>query len=127
VRDLLTELAGMSLTPFERALVAHLVADWLLQNNWMAQHKYQLRHPAAWVHGAIHALCLTWALGWQGGVVLSLVHMLIDTRIPVGWWMRNFKDSAHLPESREIAVWADQVLHIATIALWIQVLWLIAR
>jgi len=25
----------MTLTPFERALVAHLVADWLLQSDWM--------------------------------------------------------------------------------------------
>jgi hypothetical protein len=109
----------MSLTPFERAFVAHLVADWLLQNNWMAQHKYKLLHPASWVHGAIHALGLWWALDWRAGVALGLIHMLIDTRIPLEWWMRAFKDSAHLPEARNIAVWADQVLHIATIALWI--------
>ena len=115
----MTEFDGMSLTPFERAFVAHLVADWLFQNNWMAQHKHKLPHPAAWVHGAIHGLCLWWALDWRAGVVLGLVHMLIDTRIPLGWWMRTFKDSAEVPEARSIAVWADQVLHIATIAIWI--------
>lgn len=26
-------------TPFERALAAHLVGDWPLQNDWMAHHK----------------------------------------------------------------------------------------
>ena len=67
----------MSLTPFERALVAHLVADWLLQNDWMAHHKCKLSHPAAWVHGGIHALALGWALGWValallGGLLLWL-------------------------------------------------------
>ena len=37
---------------------AHLVADWFLQNAWQAEHKVDLRHPAAWVHGACHLLCL---------------------------------------------------------------------
>ena len=36
------------LTLFERALAAHLVADWLLQNDWMALNKSNLRHPAGW-------------------------------------------------------------------------------
>jgi hypothetical protein len=111
----------MTLTPFERALVAHLVADWLLQNNWMAQHKSSLFHPAAWAHGAVHAICLTLALGWHAGLALGLVHVLIDTRVPLNWWMRAFKDSAHLPEAQQIAVWADQVIHIASLALWIAV------
>ena len=35
----------MSLTPFERALVAHLVADWLLQNDWMAHHTVSASCP----------------------------------------------------------------------------------
>jgi|SRR2546428_11788488 hypothetical protein len=107
------------LTPFERALVAHLVADWLLQNNWMARNKHSLRHPAAWVHASIHAICLGIALNWQAGVVLGLVHILVDTGIPLKWWIRNFKDSADVPEALHIAIWADQVIHIGTIAIWI--------
>jgi hypothetical protein len=109
----------MSLTPFERALVAHLVADWLLQNDWMAHHKCKLSHPAAWVHGGIHALALWWALDWRAGLALGLVHTLIDTRIPLAWWIRSFKHSEHAPEAPSIAMWTDQALHIALIALWI--------
>ncbi len=109
----------MILTPFERALVAHLVADWILQNDWMALNKTRLRHPAAWVHAGIHALCLGLALGWLGGLVLAFVHMLIDTRAPVDWWIRVFKKSGKAPEARSIAIWLDQTLHIACIALWV--------
>jgi hypothetical protein len=109
----------MGLTLFERALVAHLVADWLLQNDWMAHHKCKLSHPAAWVHGGIHAVALGWALGWRAGLALGLVHMLIDTRIPLEWWIRSFKHSAEAPEASNIAMWTDQALHIALIALWI--------
>jgi hypothetical protein len=107
------------MTPFERALVAHLVADWLLQNDWMAHHKGKLSHPGSWLHGAIHALALAWALDWRAGLVLGAVHMAIDTRVPLAWWIRSFKHSESAPDAPSIAMWADQTLHIAAIALWI--------
>jgi hypothetical protein len=107
------------LTPFERGLVAHLVADWIFQNDWMARNKKSLRHPAAWVHAAIHAGALWWALGWQGGLVLGLLHMLIDTRRPMEWWIRLFKRNSDSPDSASIAIWLDQVMHIGLIALWV--------
>jgi hypothetical protein len=109
----------MILTPFESGLVAHLLADWVLQNDWMARNKMSLGHPAAWTHAAIHGLCLGLALGWQAGLVLGVVHLLIDTRIPVAWWMRNFKKCDQAPEAGSIAIWLDQTLHIICIALWV--------
>lgn len=107
------------MTPFERGLVAHLVADWVLQNNWMARNKTSLLHPAAWTHAAIQGLCLTLALGWQAGLVLGFVHLLIDTRAPVAWWMRCYKKCGQAPEASSIAIWLDQTLHIACIAAWV--------
>jgi hypothetical protein len=109
----------MFLTPFERGLVAHLVADWLLQNDWMALNKTRLRHPAGWVHAGIHALCLGLALGPLAGAVLGLVHLVIDTRAPLDWWIRVFKKSDKAPEARLIAILTDQVIHLATIAAWV--------
>ena len=77
------------LTPFERGLVANLIADWVLQNDWMATDKISLKHPAAWVHAAIHAVLLTLALDWRAGLVLATVHILVDTRVPAGWWTKT--------------------------------------
>jgi hypothetical protein len=107
------------LTPFERGVMAHLVADWLLQNEWMARNKANPRHPAGWVHAGIHALCLGVALGWRAGLVLGFVHWLIDTRRPVEWWIRVYKKSSGVPEAAQIAVWTDQVVHLATVAIWV--------
>lgn len=109
----------MSLTPFERGLVAHLVADWLLQNDWMALNKTQLGHPAAWVHSGIHGVGLGLALGWEAGAVLGLAHLLIDTRRPLDWWIRVFKKSDGAPQADQIRIWTDQVMHVAAIAAWV--------
>ena len=107
------------LTPFESGLVAHLVADWLLQNAWMALNMANLRHPAGWVHASIHGLLLGWALGWPGGVVLGVFHLLLATGRPLDWWIRVFKKCDNAPQAALIRLWPDQVLHIAAIAAWV--------
>jgi len=109
----------MVLSPFERGLVAHLVADWLLQNDWMALNKTNLRHPAGWVHASIHGLLLGWALGWAGGAVLGILHLVLDTGRPLNWWIRVFKKCDTAPQAALIRLWTDQVMHIAAIAAWV--------
>ena len=108
------------LTPFERGFIAHLVADWLLQNSWMAVNKRDLRHSAGWIHASIHGLLLGLALGWAGGAVLGVLHLLIDTGYPVDWWVRVFKKSDASPQAALIRIWTDQVIHIAAIAAWVE-------
>lgn len=107
------------LTPFERGLIAHLVADWLLQNDWMALNKTNLRHPAGWVHALIHMVLLGLALGWAGGIALGLLHLVIDTGLPLTWWIRVFKKCDKAPHAALIRLWTDQVIHIAAIAAWV--------
>ncbi len=107
------------MTPFEKGLLAHLLADWILQNDWMARNKVSLRHPAAWTHAGIQALCLGVALGWQAGLALGMVHLLVDTRVPVSWWIRHFKKCAQASEATTIAIALDQTLHIVCIAVWV--------
>lgn len=107
------------MTPFERGLIAHLVADWIFQNDWMARNKRSLQHPAAWTHAAIQGLCLGIALGWQAGLVLGFVHLLVDTRVPLAWWIRVFKKSRQAPEANVIALWLDQTIHIVCIGIWV--------
>ena len=110
----------MMLTPFERGLIANLIADWVLQNDWMARNKVSLRHPAAWVHGGIHALLLGIALGWQAGLVLALIHMLVDTRKLATWWRTVFRQTSEGQTGLMVKVVLDQVLHIVAIAAWVE-------
>ena len=97
-------------------MIAHLVADWLLQNEWMVQHKQSLRHPAAWVHGGIHTLALWFVLPWWLALLLGFTHMLIDTRKPMLWWKRLVGKTATGPQTLMVEMWVDQVLHITVLA-----------
>lgn len=109
----------MTLTPFEAALMLHLLADWLLQNEWMAINKVRITHPAAWVHGSIHGVLLGLVLGWVGGLVLALLHIFVDSRIPIRWWVKHFKKCERSPDLPIILIGCDQVLHVGCIAAWI--------
>src|ERR1044071_6077081 len=108
----------MRLTPFEAALLLHLVGDWLLQNEWMAVKKVRLSHPAAWLHGGIHGILLGTVFGWLGGLVLAIVHMLVDTRVPVQWWIKVFKKCEKASDLPILLIGCDQALHICCIGAW---------
>lgn len=97
-------------------LVVHLVADWMLQSDWMATNKARRRprkplpeplglsevpraeyawydrHPAAYVHAGIHGVLLALVFGWVA-LPLALVHLVIDTRTPVVWWSRLIRQT----------------------------------
>ena len=119
----------MTLTAFEAALMVHLIGDWLLQNEWIAVNKVRWNHPAAWIHGAIHGVLLGLVFGWVGGVaqgviggiVQAVLHMFIDTRIPIRWWIRIFKKCDRSPDLPILLIGCDQVLHLCCIAGWIVV------
>lgn len=120
-------------------LVAHLVADWPLQNDWMAKHKANLKHPAGYVHAYIHGFFLVFVFGWAA-IPLAVVHLLIDTRVPVVWWSKlvrqtqpsndfamsdtiSFESRTYAPPipvysiGHEVRFWTDQVFHIICIAI----------
>ena len=125
-------------------LVAHLVADWPLQNDWMAQNKANLRRPAGYVHATVHGVFLALVFGWVA-LPLAVAHLLIDTRKPVVWLSRlvgqtqpqgrrvipaghPFSFGAPIYDEKwpmlplydvgtEVRFWTDQVWHIACIAI----------
>jgi hypothetical protein len=98
-------------------LVIHLVADWLLQNEWMAVHKVDLRHPAAWVHSGIHTLGLGLVFTWPAALLIGCTHLLIDTRLPLLWWLRIIKQMPTKSEHLIVEIWVDQVMQITVLAL----------
>jgi len=100
-----------------RGLVAHLVCDWLLQNEWQANNKASLLHPASYVHAGIHLAGLQLVFPWRIALPVAISHLLIDTRRPLQWWawlIRQTDDPAN-PVTLHINFWRDQVLHILII------------
>jgi hypothetical protein len=99
------------------AIIAHFIADWLFQTEWMAINKMHLRKPAAWVHGSINAFFLLFVLHWYLALLVGLLHVLIDTRKPVEWWMhvvKGMKPGTHMYTI--VYIWVDQVFHIVVLA-----------
>lgn len=121
-------------------LVLHLIADWPLQNDWMAKNKSKLGY-AMIVHSGIHGVWLALVFGFWPAVCLAITHAIIDTRKPVVWWSKFVGQTQ--PEGRsvythanedntggprehsrllydvglEVRFWTDQVFHIVCIAI----------
>ncbi len=96
--------------------VVHVVVDWLLQNDWIAENKADLRHPAGYVHAASHGLALLLVFPPLAALALAVVHLLIDTRKPLQWWAQLMGQREDGPHGAELVIWRDQALHIGTIA-----------
>lgn len=117
-------------------LVLHLIADWLLQNDWMSKNKVKVLHPAGYIHAAIHAFAMSFVFGWVA-FPLAVAHLLIDFRKPVQWWsklirqtqpknqvyyrrMNNWQETEEIPLydiGLEVRIWTDQVFHILCVAI----------
>jgi hypothetical protein len=100
------------------AVVIHLVVDWLLQNEWMACNKSNLKHPAAYVHSGLHALGLLLVFPWYLALGVGATHLLIDTRRPVTWWIDKVKQMPRTtPIYKNVEIWMDQIFHLLMLVL----------
>jgi hypothetical protein len=122
----------------------HFVADWFLQNEWMAVNKANRRvsdlspagqvqrwldekliiqshwwdrHPAAYVHAGIHGLIQLLIFPWWAALLIGVTHFFIDLRTPLTKWKEAFKQTIEGPYSIHVAIWQDQVAHLAVVAL----------
>jgi hypothetical protein len=103
---------------FVCGLVWHWFADWILQNDWMAKYKVSLLHPASWVHSGIHLLGLLFIFpAWWMAVLIAITHILIDTRVPLVWWRKFYRQTTEGPVAIDVAIWGDQVCHYTVLAL----------
>lgn len=103
------------------ALVGHLVGDYLLQNDYLAQGKKQ-SHLTCIAHCIIWTLCVTLFAGWWVWwipPVLFATHFIQDRWGLVGWYMRVMGQSKFA--SPPMAPWSmivvDNTLHI--LCLWV--------
>lgn len=96
--------------------VAHLVADFVLQNEWQALNKGSLKHPAAWVHSTIQGLCALFVFPWPAALALGLVHLAVDTRKPLDWWRRLVKQTRTGPIMLPFGLIQDQSVHVICLA-----------
>jgi hypothetical protein len=98
------------------AFMIHLVVDWLLQTDWMARNKTNLRHPAAYVHSGLHTLGLLLVFPWFLALGVGITHLLIDTRKPVTWWIETIKQMPRsTPIFTHVEIWLDQIFHLLMI------------
>ncbi len=107
---------------FLRLLLAHLVADWFLQNEWQAVNKISLQHPAAYVHSGIHFLCTLLASDLTIALIVFVTHILIDTRKPLQYWRKWLKQTQEGPVMLTFGMWQDQAAHLIillSITLWV--------
>lgn len=103
-------------------IIIHLVCDWLLQNEWMAKGKVKFGSKPSLVHGIIHSAFSTMIFTFPANTIIMIAHMFIDTRIPLQWWRRVFRQTTEGDMAIHVAIWEDQVLHIVVIviAAWLQ-------
>jgi hypothetical protein len=114
------------MTAFDWLVVAHLLGDFVLQSDKMAQKEQLVSalglHLLAYglVQGVVLAFLApdlaVWAacIGW-----LLVTHAVVDSRHPVRLWMRAIGIA---PDRRWLRIVLDQVFHLLTlvpVAVWL--------
>ena len=109
------------MTVFVWLVIGHLVGDWVLQNDWMAQGKKTgLVNRGGLTHFAIYAttiLATLWLSGWRDrpaiiflpiGLGVFATHWLIDAGRLAECWMLFY----HQSPTEVVRLMVDQTLHI---------------
>jgi hypothetical protein len=119
------------MTLFSWLLIGHLVADWMLQNDWMARNKQRRwLSPAIMAHCAIYTLILVLSL-WLAhppnvttpqyvvfALLIFLSHWLIDAGHLAAGWMRLLRQTPlHF-----VQLMVDQTLHLLVLVALVELL-----
>ncbi|MFC1707111.1 DUF3307 domain-containing protein [Planctomycetota bacterium] len=94
--------------------VAHLVGDFILQNDWMAMNKKR-RSLACLVHVLVYLLpFLLCQLAWWQIALIGVQHYVQDRTAFIEWWMRVVK-KVHKDYWKELPLYVDQAFHLVWI------------
>ena len=103
----------------EQLLITHIIADWFLQNKFLALAKVN-NWKIRTIHCLIVSACFFW-LPWPWLLWTFATHWAIDTYRPLFWIRKlqghyktldEFKESFNTPAGFMINVTMDQMLHI---------------
>ena len=110
---------------FSWLILGHLIGDWLLQNDWMANGKNKaIFTRAGLVHYAIYTLTIMVTLVIIGaseknglvvaglGLLTFVSHWVIDATGLVNWWMRFYRQT----NISVVRLMVDQILHLLILA-----------
>lgn len=106
-----------SIKLFICGFVYHMFTDWIMQNHYLATYKTSLRHPASYIHSGLHLLGLLLIFPWWMALLIALSHLLIDTRVPVRWWQRVYRQTTTGDAALHVAIWVDQAFHVVVLAI----------
>jgi hypothetical protein len=100
---------------FIAALMVHLIADFFLQNDWMADNKSNVKHSAGYIHASIHTCGLMLVFPAPVAFTIGALHWFIDLRFPLAWWGKLYGQTTDpvLRHYIPFAMWRDQAAHIA--------------
>ena len=97
---------------FIKGLIVHLLVDFFLQSDWMAEHKTNLMHPAAWLHSALQLFGNLLVFTPPIAIGLGFSHILIDTRYPLRWWRRLLGQNPQGKDAGTFYLLQDQAAHM---------------
>lgn len=115
-----------TMNTFSWLLLGHLLGDWLLQNDWMAQGKRRgfitaagMAHFATYTAAVVGTLWLagsqglSWAVLFAGSAVVFVSHWLIDATNIVHYWMRLYGQQ----DQAMVRMMIDQTWHLLVLGL----------
>jgi hypothetical protein len=95
------------LGPFYYLLLAHLIADYPLQSDFLANMKAKLKFILL-THAAIWALVVAATLSWLGLYATWKLIFLFLGHAAIDYWKCHF---AEKEKALTRALWIDQILH----------------
>ena len=94
-------------------LLVHYVADFLLQNDWMAVNKSK-HWGALTLHVAVYSLVFTLLLGWQFGLITFVTHFVTDAI--TSRWTRSLYYPVFKRHWFFCVIGLDQLIHAYTLS-----------